>query len=67
MITTKLIFTVDGVDDRSLEFLANAIEKNNLPGFDYFEYKRAVYSLQQMPMSEETAHKSAFMTASTVA
>lgn len=56
----------EGLDDRSLEFLTTAIEKNNLPGFDYFEFKRAVISLAQMQLDEATAHKSAFTTAATV-
>ena len=66
MITTKSLFSADGLDERSLEFLANAIEKNNLPGFDYFEFKRAIVSLIQMKLDEVTAHKSAFTTAATV-
>lgn len=66
MITTKSMFHAEGVDDRSLEFLAGAIEKHNLPGFDYFEFKRAVLALQQMNLDAPTAHKSAFTTAATV-
>ena len=66
MITTKSLFSADGLDERSLEFLASAIEKNNLPGFDYFEFKRAIVSLIQMKLDEVTAHKSAFTTAATV-
>jgi chromosome segregation ATPase len=66
MITTKAIFTAENQDDRSLEILVNAIEKSNLPGFDYYEFKRAVYTLLQMQLDEATAHKSAFTTAATV-
>jgi len=66
MITTKSLFAAEGLDDRSLEFLANALEKNNLPGFDYYEFKRAVAALRQMELDEATAHKSAFATAATV-
>lgn len=66
MVTTKSLFASEGLDERSLEFLANAVEKNNLPGFDYFEFKRAVVSLIQMKLDEATAHKSAFTTAATV-
>ena len=66
MLTTKSLFSSEGLDDRSLEFLTNAIEKNNLPGFDYFEFKRAVSSLLEMKLDEATAHKSAFTTAATV-
>ncbi len=67
MLTTKEIFGKgEGLDDKSLEFLSTAIEKNNLPGFDYYEFKRAVATLQSMNIDEATAHKSAFTTASTV-
>ena len=66
MVTTKTLFAAEGLDERSLEFLSNAIEKNNLPGFDYFEFKRAVTALLQMDLEEATAYKSAFATAATV-
>ena len=66
MLTTKSLFAAEGLDDRSLEFLTNAIEKNNLPGFDYFEFKRAVTTLLGMNIDEATAYKSAFATAATV-
>lgn len=66
MITTKSLFASDNLDERSLEFLATAMEKNNLPGFDYFEFKRAVFTLQQMKLDEATAFKSAFTTAATL-
>ncbi|MCB0527901.1 MAG: hypothetical protein H6565_15340 [Lewinellaceae bacterium] len=66
MVTTKSLFSSEGLDDRSLDFLSAAIEKNNLPGFDYFEFKRALHSLAQMNLDEATAHKSAFATAATV-
>lgn len=66
MITTKSLFATEGLDDRSLEFLAQAIEKSNLPGFDYFEFKRAVAQLQEMKLDEPTAYKSAFTTATTM-
>lgn len=66
MVTTKSLFAAEGLDERSLEFLVSAIEKNNLPGFDYFEFKRAIVSLLQMKLDEPTAHKSAFATAATV-
>ncbi len=66
MLTTKSLFSSPGLDDRSLEFLTQAIERNNLPGFDYFEFKRAVAQLKEMKMDEPTAYKSAFTTAATM-
>ncbi len=67
MISTKSLFSnAEGLDDRSLEFLTAAIEKNNLPGFDYFEFKRAVATLESMQLDTTMAYKSAFATAATV-
>ncbi len=66
MLTTKSLFASPDFDDRSLEFLTQAIERNNLPGFDYFEFKRAVVQLKEMNLDEPTAYKSAFTTAATL-
>ena len=66
MITTQSLFATEGIDPRSLEFITQAIEKNNLPGFDYFEFKRAVTQLGAMKLDEPTAYKSAFTTAATL-
>jgi len=66
MITTHSLFAAEGVDSRSLEFIAQSLEKNNLPGFDYLEFKRAVAQLSIMNLDEPTAHKSAYTTAATL-
>jgi chromosome segregation ATPase len=55
-----------GLDERSLDSLTKALEKSNLPGFDYIEFKQALHRLQEMDMDETTAFKSAFATASTM-
>ncbi len=55
-----------GLDQKSVEFLIKALEKNNLPGFDYLEFKLALGRLVAMNLPEDTAFKSAFATASTV-
>ena len=63
----KTLFgTHHGLDDRSVEFLTGALSKNNLPGFDYIEFKQSLAALTNMEMDEETAFKSAFATAATV-
>lgn len=54
------------LDERSVTFLTKALEKNNLPGFDYLEYKQSLAALANMNMDEETAFKSAYATASTM-
>ncbi|MBL7809911.1 MAG: hypothetical protein JNN28_18965 [Saprospiraceae bacterium] len=66
MTTTSALFSSEGIDPKSLDFLAQAIEKNNLPGFDYLEFKRAIHQLSQLKLDEATAHKSAFATAATL-
>ena len=55
-----------GLDAKSIEFLTRALEKNNLPGFDYIEFKQSLAALSKMDMDIGTAIKSAFATASTV-
>ena len=54
------------LDEKSVDFLTRALDKNNLPGFDYLEYKQALRALRQMGMEDEVAFKSAFATASTM-
>jgi chromosome segregation ATPase len=55
-----------GLDEKSVNFLIKALDKNNLPGFDYLEFKQALQALQEMDMTEETAYRSAYATATTV-
>ena len=54
------------VDSKILETLFNALEANNLDGFDYFEFKKSLLSLAKMVKDEATSYKSAFATASTI-
>jgi len=42
------------------------MEKANLDGFDYLEYKKSLQSLQKMNMAEATAFQSAFAMAQTM-
>lgn len=58
--------THHGLDERSMESLVGALERENLPGFDYLEFKQALERLQELNMDEEVAFKSAFATASTM-
>ncbi len=55
-----------GLDEKSIDFLTKAIDKNNLPGFDYIEYKQSLSALEEMGMEEEISFRSALATASTV-
>ncbi len=63
----KTLFGKDhGLDQKSVEFLTNALEKSNLPGFDYIEFKQSLGALAAMNMDEATSFKSAYATAATV-
>lgn len=42
------------------DILFGALEKNNLPGVDYLEYKQSLQSLEKMPMEEKVRYQSAF-------
>ena len=53
-------------DQRNYEFLMSAIEKNNLEGFDFLEFKSTLKALDHLPMDEATKYQSAFATASTL-
>ncbi|MCB0520495.1 MAG: hypothetical protein R2830_24455 [Saprospiraceae bacterium] len=63
----KAIFgNTAGLDEKSVDFLTNALEKNNLPGFDFLEFKLSLANMQGMNLPEETAYKTTYATASTV-
>lgn len=57
-----------GLDEKSVDFLTNALAKNNLPGFDYLEFKQSLSALTNVNagMDDSTAIKSAFAMASTM-
>ena len=57
---------IEALDAKSVDSLLKAIEKNNIPGFDFVEFKQSLAALAKMNMEEATAIKSAFATASTV-
>lgn len=63
----KSLFGEDHLlDEKSISFLTDALEKNNLPGFDYIEFKQSLAALAAMNIDEATAMKSAYATAATV-
>jgi chromosome segregation ATPase len=57
-----------GLDERSMESLVGALERENLPGFDYLEFKQSLERLQALEVKQDDAYiyKSAFATASTM-
>lgn len=48
------------VTSKFTDILFNALEKNNLPGLDYLEYRQSLQSLEKMPMDEKVRYQSAF-------
>jgi hypothetical protein len=58
--------TTGAVNDKFLKILFDALEANNLEGFDYLEFKKSLQSLSSMPMDEATRFKSAFAMASSM-
>ena len=48
------------------DILFSALEKNNLPGVDYLEYRQSLQSLEKMPMEEKVRYQSAFAMAQTM-
>ncbi len=53
-------------DQRSASMIIRVLENNNIPGFDYLEFKQSLEGLAKMNMDEGTAFQSAFVTASTL-
>ena len=66
--STSTVSTVsDGqVSDKFLKILFGALEKSNLDGFDYLEYKKSLRNLEKMDMDDATRYKSAFAMAQTM-
>ncbi len=48
------------VSAKFTDILFGALEKNNLPGVDYLEYKQSLQSLEKMAMEEKVRYQSAF-------
>ncbi len=53
-------------DEKFMNILLEAIEKANLPGFDYLEYKTSLQSLSKMNMDTPTKYQSAMAMAKTM-
>ncbi|MDQ3141584.1 MAG: hypothetical protein M3Q56_04980 [Bacteroidota bacterium] len=50
--------------EKFLEILSQVLEKNNQPGFDYFEFRKAVLSVGKLQaMDEATQYRTAFAAA----
>jgi len=53
-------------DQKFVDILLKAVEKSNMGGFDYLEYKSSLQSLSGMDMDEETRYKSSLAMAQTM-
>ena len=53
-------------DSKFIDILLGALDKNNLEGYDYLEYKQALQSLSKVGMDEATMYKSALAMAGTL-
>ncbi len=62
----NLFESAKDLDDNVVRQLVKAIEKNNLEGFDYLEFKHSLNQLTSMGVEREIAIKSAFVTASSM-
>ena len=55
---------VDGkVEDKFVEVLLQAMERANLPGFDYLEYKKSLQNLEKMNFDEAMRFQTAYAAA----
>lgn len=54
------------VTKKFTDVLLNAMNDNNLEGFDYLEYKQSLNSLKKMQMDEATRYQSAYAMAQTM-
>ena len=54
------------ITDKFNNILLGAMEKNNIEGFDYLEYRQSLLSLRKMNMDEATRYKSAYAMAQTM-
>lgn len=51
------------VEERFIDVLLQAMERANLPGFDYLEYKRALENLEPMGLDDANRFKAAYAAA----
>ena len=54
------------VSEKFMNIFLQAMDSNNLDGFDYLEFKQSLNNLESMQMTEATKYKSAFAMAKTM-
>lgn len=54
------------VDEKMVQFLSQAIEESNIPGFDYIEFRNSLAAMASAPLPENQKYIAVFATASTM-
>ena len=66
MKISQLLGLEGTTDQKSVDFLENAMVKQTQPGFDYLKFKQSIEQLAGLKLDTPTSLKSAFATASTM-
>jgi chromosome segregation ATPase len=66
MKISHLLALESNADQKSVDFLENALIKQSQPGFDYLKFKQSISQLAGLNLDTTTSLKSAFATASTM-
>ncbi len=66
MKISQLLKLGNNADQKSIDFLENAMIKSTQPGFDYLKFKQSIEQLSSLNLDAATSLKSAFATASTM-
>lgn len=66
MKISQLLKLGNNTDQKSVDFLENAMTKKTQTGFDYLKFKQSVDQLNNLNLDAVTALKSAFVTAATM-
>ena len=66
MKISQLLGLENTTDQKSVDFLENAMAKQSQPGFDYLKFKQSIGQLAGLNLDTTTSLKSAFATASTM-
>ncbi|MEM7104992.1 MAG: hypothetical protein AAF502_17780 [Bacteroidota bacterium] len=62
----NLFADASGLDKRSAGYIIQALEKANLDGFDYLEFKMSLTKMTHLAMDESMRYQSAFAAASAI-
>jgi len=52
--TVSTVQTTGVADDKFISMLEAVIAENNLPGLDYYEFKKSIEKMSNLPMDEKT-------------